>query len=162
MASRVPIVLVAGQLQQLQAADSLNIPSITGGNVLQQTNDEAGAIVICTIVYNDVNDGVKKAKSDASGTKDVIGLVRDASVTNGVAGSIQTDGTLAATTAQWDAVFGTTGGLTKGTRYYLSAATAGNGTATAPSSVGNYVVEIGLAISTTEMILSSPFKPILL
>lgn len=162
MASRTPLVLVGGQIQQLQAADSLNIPSVTGGNVLQQTNDEAGAIVIGAPVYNDVNDGVKKAKADAAGTKDVIGLVRDASITNGVAGAIQTDGTLAATTGQWDAVFGTTGGLTKGTRYYLSAATAGLGTATAPSTVGQYVIELGIAISTTELILSAPFRPILL
>lgn len=162
MASRIPLVLVAGQIQQLQSGDTLNIPSITAGNVISQTNDEAGAIVIGAPVYNDANDGVKKAKADASGTKDVIGLVRDSSITNGVAGSIQTDGTLTATTGQWDAVFGTTGGLTKGTRYYLSAATAGLGTVTAPSTVGQYVVELGIAISTTELILSAPFKAILL
>lgn len=162
MASRSPLVLVGGQIQQLQAADSLNIPSITGGNVIQQTNDEAGAIVIGAPVYNDANDGVKKAKGDGSSTKDVIGLVRDASISNGVAGSIQTDGTLAATTGQWDAVFGTSGGLVKGTRYYLSAATAGLGTSTAPSTVGQYVIELGIAISTTELILSAPFRPILL
>jgi hypothetical protein len=122
MALRLPLVLVAGQIQQLQSADSISVPSVTAGVVLQQTNDESGAIVICTPVYNDANDGVKKAKADASGTKDVIGLVRDATISNGVAGSIQCDGVLSATTTQWDAVFGTSGGLTKGTRYYLSAA----------------------------------------
>jgi len=151
MALRVPLVMVAGQIQQLQSSDTIAVPSVTAGVVLQQTNDESGAIVICTPVYNDANDGVKKAKADASGTKDVIGLVKDASITNGVAGAIQCDGVLAATTTQWDAVFGTTGGLTKGTRYYLSAATAGQGTSTAPSTVGQYVMELGIAISTTEL-----------
>jgi len=151
MATRIPLVLVAGQIQQLQSADTISVPSVTAGVVLQQTNDEAGPIVIGTPVYNDANDGVKKAKADAAGTKDVIGLVKDASIANGVAGAIQCDGVLAASTAQWDAVFGTTGGLSKGQRYYLSAATAGQGTATAPSSVGNYVMELGIAISTTEL-----------
>lgn len=161
MALRKPLVLVSGQTQQLQSTDTLDAPQ-SGGDVVSQTNDEAGAIVIGTPVYNDANDGVKKAKADASGTKDVIGLVRDASITNAVAGAIQTSGILSATTGQWDAVFGTSGGLVKGTRYYLSAVTAGLGTLTAPSTVGQYVVELGIAISTTELLLSSPFRPILL
>jgi hypothetical protein len=162
MALRIPLVMVSGQVQQLQSGDTLNIPSITAGNVLSLLNSEAGPIVIGAPVYAFGNDSVKKAKADAAGTASVIGLVRDASITNGVSGSIQTDGTLSATTGQWDAVAGTTGGLTAGTRYYLSAATGGLSTSTAPSAVGNLVVEIGISISTTELILSAPFKPILL
>lgn len=161
MATRKPLVLVNGLIQQLQAGDSLNVPQ-SGGDIVSQTNDEAGAIVIGTPVYNDVNDGVKKAKADASGTKDVIGLVYDASITNGVAGNIQVSGVMTATTGQWDAVFGTTGGLTKGTRYFLSAATAGIGTSTATSTTGQYVVQLGIAMSTTELLLAAPFVPILL
>lgn len=143
--------MVAGQIQQLQSADSIAISSITVGTVIQQTNDEVAPIVICTVVYSDANDGIKKAKADASGTKDVIGLVRDASITNAVAGGIIVDGVHTATTGQWDAVFGTTGGLTKGTRYYLSAATAGLATSAATSTAGQYVVELGIALSTTEL-----------
>lgn len=157
---RRPLVIASGQIQQLQSADTLDAPQ-SGGDVIAQTNDEAGAIVIGTPVYNDANSGVKKAKSDAVGTKDVIGLVRDTSISNGVAGAIQTNGVLTATTGQWDTAFGTSGGLTKGTRYYLSAATAGLGTVTAPSTAGQYVVELGLALSTTELVLNG-FKPILL
>lgn len=159
---RKPIVLVNGQLQVLQAGDTLSVAGVSQGNILQLTNAEAGAIVIGAPVYAFGNDQVKKAKADAGATSNVIGLVADASITNGVAGSIQTDGTLAATTGQWDAAFGTSGGLTAGTRYFLSAATAGLGTATPPSSVGQYVVELGIAISTTELILAAPFQPILL
>src|SRR5438477_12180188 len=150
MALRKPIVINAGQLQQLQSVDTLDAVQ-SGGDAVVQTNDEVGAIVIGAPVYNDANDGVKKAKADASSTAYVLGLVRDTSITNGVAGAIQLSGVLTATTGQWDAVFGTTGGLTKGTDYYLSAATAGIGTATAPTVTGQYVVYLGRALSTTEL-----------
>ncbi len=161
MAAKKPIVLTGGQFEQLQSTDYLSVPQ-GGGDVVVQTNDEAGAIVIGTPVYNDANNGVKKAKADASGTKDVIGLVYDASISGAASGTIQINGVVSATTAQWDTAFGTTGGLTKGTRYFLSAATAGLGTSVAPSAVGQYVVELGIAISATELLLSAPFKPILL
>src|SRR6185436_15877813 len=110
MALRKPLVINAGQIQQLQSTDTLDVTAVGGGDVVSQTNDEAGAIVICTPVYNDAADGVKKAKADASGTKDVMGLVQQASITNGVAGMVLVNGVLTATTTQWDAVFGTTGG----------------------------------------------------
>jgi len=149
--TRKPLVLVSGQIQTLQAADTLDIPSVTAGDVVQLTNSEASPIVIGTPVYMFAADAVKKAKADAAGTKDVMGLVRDASITNATSGSIQLNGVLAMSTAQADAAFGTTGGFTFGTRYYLSAGTAGLGTATAPSTVGQYVQEIGIGVSTTEI-----------
>lgn len=163
MALRKPIVFSSSGLkQQLQSTDTLDAPQ-AGGDVLVQTNDEAGAIVIGTPVYNDVADGVKKGKADAATTAQIIGLVRDTTITNGVAGSIQTNGVLSfASTAQVDAVFGTTGGFTVRTRYFLSAATAGLGTATAPTTVGQYNVQLGMAISTLELQLTTPFEPILL
>jgi len=161
MALRKPLVINAGQIQQLQSTDTLDVTAVGGGDVVSQTNDEAGAIVICTPVYNDAADGVKKAKADASGTKDVMGLVQQASITNGVAGMVLVNGVLTATTVQWDAVFGTTGGLTFKTRYYLSAATAGIATATAPTTTGQYVVELGIALSTTELMVDIK-SPILL
>jgi hypothetical protein len=151
MAAKKPIVISStGEYQQLQTGDYLNVP-IAGFSEISQTNDEVGAIVIGTPVYNDVNDGVKKAKADASGTSQVIGLVGDTSISAAASGGIAISGVLPATTGQWDAVFGTTGGLTKGTIYWLSAATAGLGTSTAPSTVGQYLVRLGTAISTTEL-----------
>src|ERR1051326_3919523 len=154
MATRKPLVIVNGQIEQIQSGDTLLAP-ITSPSVVSLTNDEAGSVVICTPVYIDANDGFKKAKADAAGTRYVIGLVYYASIANGVAGQVQIDGILTATTGQWDAVFGTTGGLTKDTRYFLSAATAGQATATAPTSAGQYVVLLGTAISTTELLLST-------
>jgi len=152
MALKVPLVLYSGLPGQLQSSDTLAVPSISAGVVVQQTNDEAGAIVIGAPVYNDVNDGVKKGKADASGTSSIIGLVAQASIS----------GVLTATTGQWDAIMGTSGGLTKGVRYFLSAATAGLGTSTAPTTTGQYVVLLGIAISTTELHLAAPYTPIAL
>lgn len=160
MALRKPLVMNAGQIQQLQSTDSLDAPQ-SGGDVVVQTNDEVGAIVIGTPVYNDANDGVKKGKADASSTSGIIGLMRDVSVASAATGAVQTNGVLTATTGQWDAAFGTTGGLVKGTRYYLSATTSGLGTATAPSTVGQNVVELGLGLSTTELLINIK-SPILL
>lgn len=160
MALRKPLVLNSGQIQQLQSTDTLDAVQ-SGGDATQQTNDEVGAIVIGAPVYNDVANGVKKAKADASGTTKVIGLVRDVSIPAATAGAIQLSGVLTATTGQWDAVMGTTGGLTVGTRYYLSAVTAGLGSATAPSSVGQNVVQLGIAMSTTDLLLNIT-SPILL
>lgn len=152
MALRRPLVINAGQIQQLQAADTLDAPQ-SGGDVLIMTNDEAGALIQGNVVYNDAVDGVKKAKADAAGTSKVIGLSVDAPA-GAAQGRVMVEGILALTTGQWDAAFGTTGGLTFGTKYYLSAATAGLGTVTAPTAVGQYVCELGIAISTTELMIA--------
>jgi hypothetical protein len=82
-------------------------------------------------------------------------------VAAGATGPVRSGGVLAATTAQWDAVAGTTGGMARGTYYYLDPATAGKLTATAPSTAGQFVVEVGLALSTTELLIR-PRPPILL
>lgn len=149
MAQKKPLVLNNGQTEQLQPGDYI-------GNVdqLQQLNGNAGALVIGTPVYSSANDTVDKAKGDAVGTVNVIGLVADTSIASAASGAIQTEGILAASTAQWDAVAGTTGGLTKDTIYYLDSANAGKITATAPSTVGHFVKQIGTAISTTELLIS--------
>lgn len=146
MAIKKPLVITAGQIQQLQSGDYINTEEIP-----QYTNGESSPIVIGTPVYVSSADTVKKAKADAVGTKDVIGLVYDASITNGVAGGVILNNVLTATTTQWDAVAGTTGGLTAGTTYFLSPATAGLLTETAPTAVGQYVVPVGIGLSTTEM-----------
>jgi Uncharacterized conserved protein (DUF2190) len=149
MAVRKPLVIIGTVVTQLPAGDSISVP-ITGAIEIVQTNDEAGAIVIGTPVYNDAAGGVKKAKADAIGTTKVMGLVSDASIAGSGTGQIAVSGILTATTGQWDAVFGTSGGLTFGTVYCLSAATAGLGTSTAPSTTGQYVERLGIALSTVD------------
>lgn len=147
MPARKPLVIVGGQIQQLQAADYLDVRA----DQLQLTNDEAGTVVIGAPVYADAVDGFKKAQANATATRKVIGLVGEVTIATGVPGSVITDGVLAATTGQWDAVAGTTGGLAFGTLYYLDPATAGKITSVAPTTIGQYVVEVGIALSTTEL-----------
>lgn len=146
MAVKKPLVLTGGQIEQLQAGDSILNPVS-----IQLTNDEAGAILIGTPVYSDANDGVKKAQANAVGTTNVIGLTSDVTIAAGQPVGVQMDGILTATTGQWDTAAGTTGGLTKDTIYYLDPATAGKLTSTAPSTAGQFVVALGIAISTTEL-----------
>lgn len=145
MAVKKPLVLnTTGQIEQLQSSDSLSSVEL-----LQLTNGNAGSIVIGAPVYISAADTVDKARANATGTKDVFGLVADATIAAAATGGIQTDGILIATTGQWDSICGTSGGLTFNTRYYLSQATAGLLTATAPTS--GWVCEVGIALSTTEM-----------
>lgn len=112
-------------------------------------NHEAVVIPPGTPLYTDAVGGGKKAKADAAATADAIGLVADQGIAPGVVGTLCTFGALELTITQWDAIAGTTGGLTFNTRYYLDPATAGKITATAPVTPGQFVVEIGIAVSTT-------------
>lgn len=157
-AARKALVQNAGQIQQLQAGDFLDNTALASS---KRTNDNAGSIVICSPVYVKSNGHVDLAKADASATSRAFGLVLDTSIATTVSGYIQAEGILTATTGQWDAVAGTSGGLAAGTVYYLSAATAGLLTATPPSTVGQSIVEIGQALSTTELKIT-PSRPILL
>jgi GH18 family chitinase len=150
MASRKPLVIVDGRIRQIAAGDTLDV-SVNEVDVISQVNDNAGALVIGTPVYTSGSGSVDKAQADDVATVEVLGLVRDASIATTVAGNIQTDGVLTATTGQWDAITGQTGGLTVGAVYYLSPTTAGNLTVTAPSAVGHFVARIGKAISETEL-----------
>ena len=149
MASQKPLVIINGQVQQLPAGDTLNA-SINEVDVVSLTNANASSITIGQPVYVSAAGSVNLASAAASGTCKVLGLVRDASIATASSGFIQTDGILSATTGGWDAVTGDTGGLTAGSIYYLSTV-AGGLTTTAPSGSGNYVIKVGLALSTTEM-----------
>lgn len=153
MALKKPLVITDGQIQQLQAGDTLDATA-QEVDAVSLTNDNAGAIVIGAPVYSKAAGSVDKAQANAAGTVEVIGLVKSASIAAAASGSIQTDGILAATTVQWDAVAGTTGGLTFDTVYYLDPSTAGMISATAPTTAGQYVVRLGVAISTTELEIS--------
>ena len=153
MAQRKPLVIVDGQLQQLQAGDTLDA-TVNEVDVVSKQNDNAGALVKCTPVYVKSNGNVDKAQADAAATVEVLGLVKDTSIAAGASGNIQTDGVLSATTAEWDAVAGTTGGLTPGAVYYLDPATVGEITEVAPTATGEFVVRAGLALSDTELDIS--------
>jgi len=160
MALRKPLVMASGQIQQLQSGDTLDAP-VAAIDVIQVTNNNAGAITICQAVYVDAAGTVDLAKADASGTARAIALVRAASIANAASGGAVTDGVLTATTGQWDGIAGTTGGLTAGAVYYLSKDTAGSLTETAPTAIGDLVVEVGTALSSTELEVTFT-RPVLL
>jgi hypothetical protein len=138
MAARKPLVLVGGEIAQLPAGDTLTGP-FGEVDTMTLTNGDAGAHALGDIVYISAADTGKKAKADAVGTKDAIAVAMGA-ITAGTTGSYQSDGLLAGLA-----------GLTPGAVYYLSAATAGLMTTTAPSAAGQFVTRIGIAVSATEL-----------
>jgi hypothetical protein len=145
MAVKKAIVITNGQLEQLQAGDRLDL-----GNVVTKTNDSGGAVVIGQPVFvNGVNADL--AQADSQSTIRVAGLVLDITAADASPVNILADGILVATTGQWDAVTGETGGLTPGANYFLDPATAGMLTQTAPTTASQFVVRVGHAVSTTEM-----------
>lgn len=113
------------------------------------TNGEVSSIAIGRAVYCSAAGSVKLANANAAGTTIVVGLVAASSIASAASGSIANSGFLTATTGEWDAVTGQSGGLTFGSTYYLSNSTAGALTTTAPAS--GYVVAVGVAMSTTKM-----------
>ena len=153
MAVKKPLVMGSnGKPQQLQSSDTITVPN-AGTDLMTMTNAEASAIVIGAPVYVFGADSVKKAQANAAGTADVFGLVFDVSITNATTGQIAMNGLVTATTGQWDAVTGQTGGLTIGATYFLDAATSGKLTSTPPTTAGQLVCIVGTGLSTTEMMV---------
>jgi hypothetical protein len=148
MSARKPLVIVSGQIEQLQSGDTLDAVS-TQVSMYNFTNADIAPHAAGDIVYIFSADNVKKATANASGTTKAIAIATTA-ITNGTSGAYQTDGVLAGLI-----------GLTAGATYFLSDATPGLLTVTAPTSVGSYVVRIGVAVSTTELLIDIQ-EPILL
>lgn len=151
---------VTGDLEELQANDTVaNL--IATQTTTSLANGEITPITKGMVVYiSGVSQG-KKAQANASATRKAFGLVADATVAAAATATIATDGIVTATTAQWDALTGDTGGLIAGSSYYLSATIVGGMTKTPLTAAGSYHVEIGQALSTTDIELSIE-KPILL
>lgn len=160
MAQRKPLVMNAGQIEQLQSGDTLDAV-VTEVDIISRVNSNASPIIIGAPVYPDGNGSVDLAQADASGTIEVLGLVQETSIAAAASGYIITDGVLVASTGQWDAITGLTGGLVANDVYFLDPSTAGLLTSTAPTSAGQYVVRVGKGLSTTEMEISIS-QPVLL
>jgi hypothetical protein len=153
MATKLPLVLGPnGKPQQLQSGDDINVP-FTGTNTIQRLNGETGSISKGRVCYISAGNTMRLAQANALATSNVEALVYAASIANGASGQFATDGLLTATTGEWDAITGQTGGLTPGATYFLSAATAGGLTVTAPTTQGQCVVQIGTAHSATDLMI---------
>lgn len=159
MPARKPIVIIDGQLRQLPPGDSVDAVS-SEVDVIALTNGGTPAAPIGSPVYISGNNAFQLARANAGATVNVIGLVREANIAAAANGTVQTDGTLTATTAQWDAITGESGGLVAGGVYFLGAAAAGRLTRTAPTTQGEYVLQIGKAISaeTLEITITVPIQ----
>jgi hypothetical protein len=116
------------------------------------TNGEATSVAIGRAVYVSGTGQFKLANANSGSTYKAVALVSATSISSGVSGAVTYSGILTATTTQWDAVTGQTGGLTAGATYFLSNSTAGALTTTAP--VSGYVVPIGVAWSTTDLFIN--------
>lgn len=162
MAIRLPVVIGAdGLQQQLQSGDTISAANNTP-SVRSVTNGESSAaITIGMPVYASAADTVKRAQANAKSTSKLAGVVYDVSIAAAGVGNIAQSGIIVATTAQWDAVAGTTGGLLFNTLYFLDPVTPGKMTATPPTTVGQCNAIVGMAISSTELELQIS-QPILL
>lgn len=149
MAIKKPLVLTNGELEQLQPGDRVQQVVL-----FDRQNGNTSNLVICTPVYASGAGQVNEAQADSASTKNVLGLIADEDVAPSDDGAIQSDGIFAATTGQWDAVTGDTGGLITGLRYYLDDLAPGMLTKTIPILQGNYIVPVGMALSTTELEIS--------
>ena len=157
MAIQKPVVVGPdGRFQQIQSGNTLAGGSETG----QIVQTAAATLIAGSAVYTSGNDAVNKGIATAVSTSKLLGLATTP-ITSGASGTIQCNGVVALTTGQWDAVAGTTGGLTANADYNISPTTAGFLTATCPTTVGQTIVIVGRAVSTTEMRLEIT-EPILL
>lgn len=114
-------------------------------NTAYLVNGEPSALARCKPVCVNADGEVVEASRDSSATNRVFGLVREPSIAAGDSGRIIVSGTLSATTAQWDAVTGESGGLTVNRVYYLG--TTGKITAVEGGA------RIGVALSAYTMAL---------
>lgn len=152
MAQRKALTLVNGYVQELPSGDTL--AGAVAAHSVSMTNANASAITIGQVVYCSGADEVDLARANADGTSKVLGLVSASSISNGASGAIQTDGVLSTTTTNWDALTGQTGGLTPGSDYILSPDTAGSLVVRSSTiDAGEWIVPVGKAISTTDMLI---------
>lgn len=134
----------AGKIIQANSSGKLDVTFLPTGvgvetlSILASENLNAGDLVNITN-----NAGTANArKADASNGRIAMGFVL-AGATNGTNATVYFEGALTGLT-----------GLTPGSKLFLSAATAGAVTATAPSTAGQYVQQVGYATSTTSMTFS--------
>jgi hypothetical protein len=126
--------------------------AIAAGSTVSLVNGGANAVA-GNAVYSSAAGSFSLAAATAAATALVVGLLAVDTVA-GAAGTVQVAAVLTLTTAQWDAVAGTVGGLAFGQSYYLSAGIAGRIAAASPATAGQFSTLVGVALSATQMRLS--------
>lgn len=143
MAIKKPLVITAGTVEQLQPGDRIDLERTV-------TKTANGALPLATPVYFQLGGKAAPAQADNAFKTRVRGLVLFAAADTDPV-EVQVDGIFEATTGDWDAVTGQTGGLTEGETYYVDPDTPGKLTITAPTAWGDYVAPVGNALSSTEL-----------
>ena len=152
MATRLPLVIVNGQVQQLQTGDSISVAAAQYDNRVFTNGESSAALVAGTPVYMSAAATAKRAQANAASTATVAGLWIDATTSASSTGNCAAGGVITCTTTQWDAVVtGESGGLVFNSLYFLDPANVGKLTTTAPSTVGQLVCLVGRALSSTDM-----------
>lgn len=142
MAIKKPLVYTNGSIERLQPGDKLDLERTV-------TKTANGLLPICTPVRIFAGEA-RKAQANSFLNARVRGLVL-ATANDADPVDVQVDGIFEATTGEWDAVTGQTGGLSEGEQYYLSPDTEGELTVNAPDAWGEFVVPVGVALSSTEL-----------
>lgn len=127
-------------------------------NDLVVPNAHGAAVVVGRPVYLKANaSGAEYAAANGTApARNLLGLVMVGAAGSGGNVTVRQRGDLSLTTAQWDAVAGTTGGLAANTEYYLSD-TAGSITATVPATTGDTDIVVGVAKSATVLNVAPRF-----
>lgn len=151
MAVVKPLVEKAGEVETLQAGDSLDVGADTFQKQFTQITVPGQPL------YSDSGTTVNLAQGNASSTSGVVGLSKEG-VAAAANGPVVHDGVLALTTIQWDAaITGGSGGLVVDTKYYLDNANPGKLLSQGNLGgigVGEYVLLLGRALSSTELLIS--------
>lgn len=145
MAVRKVLVVKNGQVQQLQPGDIISGQNLSV-DLTNGSGTDAAPIGSPVRILND--DTFSLAEADNANAKDTIGFAAETIGVNPASGTIQTEGVLEATTGEWDAITGDTGGLVAGSKYYLDV-TPGKMTKTPPTAEDVYLAPLGIAITAT-------------
>lgn len=139
-----------GKIPALDGAGRLDTSMMPVGIGADTATIEASETLAAGDMVN-IHDatGRRVRKADASNGREIHGFVLSA-VTSGQNGTVYFEGTITGLS-----------GLTIGAKYFLSASTAGEIVATAPSGSGELVQRAGTAISATELSFE-PADPITL
>lgn len=135
-----------GDLDVLNANTYANVVNNTTNNLLlgqpvYMVSDNGNSVIV-----------VAPANANNENHKDVIGFVTDTILANGGSGKIILFGRITGTTAQWDFITNTIGGLIPNTNYFLDII-SGQLSNTIPVDSGNFCCLVGRALSATDLVI---------
>ena len=122
-----------------------------GGSGREITGVEDMPLKKGQVVYSSSPGKMRKAQANSKATSDITGLVLDTEISANGSGVVQTDGVMTATAEQWSQVTNYVNGLYMGKPLYLSPTARGELTGIAPTTPGELLVQVGRAISYTEL-----------